>query len=119
MNVTPTKGDGEGRWSSGSRWDGGAEGETSAMDGLGRYCPGSGCGGGNWTWRSGRKSKIQGCLRKTDRTDESLVRVPQAAAGIEICWRLPYFNVTNLLMIGSHYQAQADDRLQNTNLTRL
>lgn len=35
MIVTPTKGDGEERWSSGSRWDGGAEGETSAMDGLG------------------------------------------------------------------------------------
>lgn len=35
MSVTPTKGGGEERWSSGSRWDGGAEGETSAMDGLG------------------------------------------------------------------------------------
>lgn len=96
MSVTPTKGDGEERWSSGSRWDGGAEGETSAMDGLGWYCPSGGCDTVvKWRVRlrnrvgCRRKSKFQGCLRKTARTERraylaslaSLVRVPKQRPG--------------------------------------
>lgn len=85
MSVTPTKGDMEERWSSGSRWDGGAEGETLAMDGLGGIVQAVDAVV-SWRVKLGfgvgrrRKSKFQvACARRPGR--RSLVRVPKQAAG--------------------------------------